>query len=381
MRLLIRLIGLILYSGFLILIAPLSLWMMFNAQTWIGQGLAGIGLLTLLLPILILRHYQRRSQHKIWGLSAVLLSFIFISFLIIVVLSAPSGIPDPTSPVQHRFFREDDFGRFALTNIIPESEQVNLGFLLMTYLDPYITAEQSNRVSAFTMDLYREMEQDDHFHELGSVMGLAYRQLYGQPFDTGHYYLYVPQTEQNEPLPALIFLHGSAGNFKTYTWIWSKLAEQEGFVLIAPSYGFGNWDTVGVTTVIEAIEDAKQAANLDEEQLYLAGLSNGGLGVSRTASEYPELFKGLIFLSPVFDTTIVDETEFQTMWAERPILVITGEADKRIPLEYVQNRVAKMQNGRINVTAVYYPNEDHFLTFSQPENIMADVANWISANE
>ena len=248
----------------------------------------------------------------------------------------------------------------------------------MPYADPFLTGEQSSRVSAFTMDLYHEMEQDQNFRELGSVLGLAYNELIGRPFDMGHYYLYIPQEKSERPLPVIVFLHGSAGNFKTYTWIWSKLAEAEGVAIIAPSYGFGNWDEAGVVTVLQAIEDAKQLIDIDENQIYLAGLSNGGLGVSQLALEAPEMFQGLIFLSPVMDTNIVDSPPFQAQWANRPVLVISGEDDKRIPVNYVEQRVAIMEQENIDVTTIIYPHEDHFLLFSQPENILENVAEWLS---
>lgn len=381
MSFILSIISLVFYSGYLLLVAPLSLWMLFNGQTWVGRGLALAGLLSLLIPLLIIRHRRQQNGRKIWGQTAVLLTITIVGFLLVVILSAPSGQPNPDSPVQHRFFREVNFNQYALTNIIPESEQVNLGFLLMTFIDPYITAEQASRVSKLTMAHYREMEQNDDFHELGSAMGLAYRQLYGQPYDVGHYYLYIPLTEQDAPLPALVFLHGSAGNFKAYTWIWSKFAEQQGFVIIAPSYGFGSWDAAGADTVIQAIEDAGTIVDIDPERLYLAGLSNGGLGVSQVAANYPDRFRGLIFLSPVFNTTIVDGPAFQAAWADRPVLIISGEADKRIPISYVRQRADNFRDGRINLTTAYYPNEDHFLTFSQPENIMTTVTTWINQTE
>jgi pimeloyl-ACP methyl ester carboxylesterase len=295
-----------------------------------------------------------------------------------VSLQIPSGNPGPNSPVHHRYFRDEGYGRFTLTSIIPETEQVNLGFTLMPYVDPLLTVAQSRRVSAFTMDLYREMEQDPNFYELGSAMNLAYAELWGRPFDVGHFYLYVPHNRPEVPLPAIVFLHGSAGNFKAYTWVWSKLAEAEGFVIIAPSYGFGNWDEAGAATVLQAIDDAKQFANIDENQIYLAGLSNGGLGVSQLAHMAPEMFQGLIFLSPVLDTNIVDSTQFQTAWVNRPVLVISGEIDKRIPLDYVKQRIANLESANVNVTARIYPNEDHFLVFSQPDSVMQTVAEWLS---
>jgi hypothetical protein len=40
-----------------------------------------------------------------------------------------------------------------------------------------------------------------------------------------------------------------------------------------------------------------------------------------------------------------------------------------------------MQNGGLIVTTSYYPDEDHFLTFSQPESTMDDVADWLNGGK
>lgn len=374
-----KLLLLAISTGYFLLVAPLATWLLFNAQTAVGLLLAIIGLLSLLLPIL--SALPHRKQNKFLRRAPAFVVFLLVALGTAVFLQIPSGNPGLSSPVQHRYFRGGGYGRFALSSIIPESEQVNLGFTVMSYVDPLLTVEQSRRVSAFTMDLYQEMEQDPNFHELGSAMNLAYAELWGRPFGVGHYYLYVPQNAPETPLPAIVFLHGSAGNFKAYTWVWSKLAEAEGYVIIAPSYGFGNWDAAGANTVLQAIDDAKQFANIDENQIYLAGLSNGGLGVSHLAQMAPELFQGLIFLSPVMDTHIVDSAKFQAAWANRPMLVISGEDDKRIPLSYVEQRIAAMQQASIDVTFIIYPNEDHFLVFSQPKSVTQEVSVWLKAQE
>ncbi len=377
MRTLLKLIFFTLYFGYILFIIPPSLWLLFNAQTWIGRGFGICGLLPLPLPLLLIRWYRQRAKRKIWGGSFALITMTLVGFFVAVLLAAPSGNPGTESPVQHRFFSESKFHRFSPTNVIPEIEQMNLGFLLMPYLDPILTVEQANRVSVFTLDLYREMERNNDFHELGSMLGLPYADLFGLPVNSGHSYLYVPQNKPDSPLPAIVFLHGSGGNFKTYTWVWSKLAEAEGFVIIAPSYGFGNWDQDGVDAVLQAIEDANQVVNIDEDRLYLAGLSNGGLGVSQLADEVPEMFQGLIFLSPVMATHIVDSPAFQEKWQNRPVLVISGAVDRRIPIGYIEQRVSTMEMGEIDVSTVIYPNEDHFLLFSQPQSVMEDMANWL----
>jgi pimeloyl-ACP methyl ester carboxylesterase len=77
-------------------------------------------------------------------------------------------------------------------------------------------------------------------------------------------------------------------------------------------------------------------------------------------------------------TDLVDGAEFQKMWRDRPVLVITGEVDHRIPMTYVEQRVANLRDGKVTVSARFYPEEDHFLFFSQPDNVLGDISHWLS---
>ncbi len=338
------------------------------------------GLAVAVLPAAILGRWFSLTYRAFWGWTSLALSAVFIGLTGIILLAAPDGGEAwPGSLVSHRFTGETTFQRYALTNIIPEVEQVNLGFLLAPYLDPIITLEQARRVSAFTLELYQELENDLNFQRLGSVMGWAYAEVIGRPFDVGHYYLYVPQKRSDGPLPAILFLHGSGGNFKAYTWAWAKFAEKQGFVIIAPSFGFGNWSRPGgLAAASLALDDAATLIEIDPDRVYLAGLSNGGLGVSELAATFPERFRGLILLSPVMDTEIVNSAEFHDSWRESPILVITGEADQRIPVSYVERQVSVLQTGGVDVTYIAYPGEDHFLFFSQLTNVLSDISAWLS---
>jgi len=315
----------------------------------------------------------------LWGGSTALLGVVIVALLGVILFKTPTGHPAPTSPVQHRFTQQSRFHRYTLTNIIPEAEQVNLGFLVMPYLDPILTAEQSQRVAAFTNDLYREMESDANFHQLGSVMGWTYAELFRRPFNVGHYYLYIPESASEAPLPAIVFLHGSAGNFKAYTWLLSKLAERRGLVIIAPSFGFGNWrQSGGVEAVLDALDDAAQLVEINQDEVYLLGLSNGGLGVSQLAARSPERFRGLVFISPVMDTELVAQKSFHDLWQNRSVLIISGENDQRVPISYVKKRVSTLQSGGVDVTALTYPGEDHFLLFAQPKRVLDDISAWLS---
>jgi phospholipase/carboxylesterase len=209
-------------------------------------------------------------------------------------------------------------------------------------------------------------------------MGWAYAELAGLPYDVGHYYLYIPKNRPDGPLPALLFLHGSAGNFKSYMWLWAKLAEEQGLVIIAPSFGFGSWrPPVSMQAVLAAVDDAATVVPLDSTQIYAVGLSNGGIVTSQLGKNFPERFRGLIYLSPVLPPKIVDQEPFLTNWPERPMLIITGAADRRIPLENIKQHVATLEAAGVVLTTKIYPDEDHFLFFSQPENVLNDISIWL----
>ncbi len=375
-------LGVILYAGYCVVLGTSSGWFLFTAPTWVGRLIGLTGFVLAGLPLAGWLWF--RLQRLVWRRLALGLAAFPLLAVASVLLRTPSGIPPAGSPVQQRFSQPDTtFPRYTLSNVAPEAEQIHLGFLWAVAADPHFTLEQSRRVSPFTMALYREMERDRNFRAMGSAMGWAYAELLGLPFDSGHYFLYIPRTHGAGPLPAVVFLHGSVGNFKTYTWVWSKFAEEHGFVIIAPSFGFGNWDRPGGdTAVFRALDDAQRVLAesgvvVDPARVYLAGISNGGIGVSRAALASPERFAGLIFLSPVLPPSILDTAKFKAQWAQRPVLVIAGMADERIPLAYVRQRAAALRAGSVNVTLREYPDEDHFLFFSQPEALLQDVAEWL----
>jgi pimeloyl-ACP methyl ester carboxylesterase len=372
----------LLYGCLALLGLAISLWWLFYAATAWGRWVACGGLALIGLPGALSLRYTQRHKGALWGWISSGLALAAIAILTGVVLAAPSGDASPGSPVSQRFTTNTRFPRYTISNIVPEAEQINLGFVVMPYLDAIFTHEQARRVRGFTLDLYREMEQDSGFRALGSAMGWAYADLFGQPYDAGHYYLYIPQNRPVTPLPAIVFLHGSMGNFKTYTWVWSSLAEELGYVIIAPSFGFGNWrEPGGVEAVVKALADAQTVVELDETRLYLAGLSNGGLGVSLLADAAPGRFRGLIFISPVMATEVVDRPAFQSAWAGRPVLVVTGQADERVPVAYVTERAKRLERGGVAVKSILYPNEDHFLFFAQRERVIADVSRWLRAED
>lgn len=366
----------------LLLLLPLSVWLLFHFQTPSGLALAMGGVAAFLLPVAWLgsRHSARRS--RFWRNCRNVLASSLAVCLLVVFLRVPNGRPPADSPIQHRFFCSTKFAAYSIANVVPEIEQINAGFFAMPLLDSIFSQRQARAVRPFTLALYREMEADPNFHQIGSVLGWSYAEMFGRTFNIGHYYLYRPRKPAAGPRPALVFLHGSLGNFKTYTWVWSKLAERNGMVVIAPSFGAGNWDQPGgMAAVLAALDDAKKIVSIDDQRIFLAGLSNGGLGVCRLAQAAPRIFRGLLCLSPVLISEVLRDRSFQENWRGRNVLVISGEQDERIPWQYVAGQVEVMKSAGVRVTVRTFPGEDHFLFFSQPGPILAEVERWMRQAE
>jgi hypothetical protein len=112
------------------------------------------------------------------------------------------------------------YPRYAVSNVIPEIDQMKFGSYLAPALDPIITLRSAAKLRALTTDVYRAMDADPRFYPLGSAMSYAYSDL-----SSGHLYTYVPEHAAAERLGALVFLHGSAGNFKVYTHLLTRVAD------------------------------------------------------------------------------------------------------------------------------------------------------------
>ncbi len=298
-----------------------------------------------------------------------------------LVIASPNGRPREGARVQNRYSEGGwNYQRFALGALLPEIDQFQLIFRLLPVADSLFTIKQAHVLTGLTRAIYAKMEADADFHALGSVMPDVYDQVWGRHFDRGHYFLYIPpHLDRTTPAPALIFLHGAGGNFKAYTWLLSRVADERGMVLIVPSFGMGSWNAEhGVPAVLAALNDAAKVIPMDMGQVHLAGLSNGGLGVSHVAaSGAGRLFRSLIFLSPVFDEEDLGSKNFWIQGRDKPVLIVTGEDDDRVPLQYVLSCAAILRTSGARVDMSAYAGADHLLIFSHSDEFLEQLSAWL----
>ena len=73
--------------------------------------------------------------------------------------------------------------------------------------------------------------------------------------------------------------------------------EKYPFILISPQLksNYGSWPS---SYVIQVLNHVKKYLRIDDRRVYLTGLSLGGLGVWRTAGDYPEIFAAIAPICP-----------------------------------------------------------------------------------
>jgi pimeloyl-ACP methyl ester carboxylesterase len=186
----------------------------------------------------------------------------------------------------------------------------------------------------------------------------------------GHLFVYTPIDAGDERLPLLLFLHGSGGNFKVYTHLLRNVADRRRCVVVAPSFGFGNWYRPGGTETIERARTfAEQQLHTDPARVILMALSNGGTGATRVLASSARPFAATIFLSAVMEPEVMEMEAFARAVEGRPSLLLTGARDDRIPLRHELVAEERLREAGALVEMLVDPGEDHFLWFDRPEDV------------
>lgn len=359
---------------------PLSLFGLCCVITWQGLLLSAAAGLLGLGPLLYWIGDERGS---------VLQMRLGITFVLAACIGSAAVLwqtPDARAPETARIHsRYSDGGwhydRFSIGSVLPETDQIHLGYAVASAFDPFFNQKQWRELSALTDAIYAEIQADADFTAAGSALPMIYREITFGQFRDGHYFHYIPaKVDRSRPTPALVFLHGSGGNFKAYIWLLSKIADELGITVIAPTFGLGNWEKKGgYEAITRAIADAGKHAAIDPEQIHLMGLSNGGKGMCLAESSEGPKFRTLIFLSAVLHNRISPST-LATRLKNRPALVLSGGSDDHVPWDYVSGYAEKLGSGGMHVTIRCFDHDDHFLVFRKRTEVLQTIRRWIGDN-
>ncbi len=366
-----RLLGICLVFSLLAAAVPsalIALFLLVDGETWAGRLFA---FSWLFMCASVFCFYQRLRKGRGGGIRilAIVVGGTVLGFALCFLL-APSGKSSSQSKLQSVFLGGHGYSKWTPPALVPEWDQIKLGADLIPYADNLMTREKSVRMKTLFRTAYQEMAKDPEFAAVGSVMGCVYADAFGVRCGHKHLFAYVPEHKPGQKLPVILFLHGSVGNFKAYTWTWKRLADARQVAIVAPSFGFGNWDQDGGVEMVDTAYDyIAHHAELDASRVVLAGLSNGGIGVSRAFCRTPERYKGLIYISAVMEEEVMASQEFVKACVGKRILALHGDQDERIPLRYVKGPLASL-SAKVEVQTQFYSGEDHFLFLSKRDELL-----------
>ena len=181
------------------------------------------------------------------------------------------------------FFRDVDFGLMAGGATIAPEEPPG---------DVHITRVYA---SAGFPNAFFEGRHPSRSLEGMDIDGTIYNGRY-QP-----YRLFVPASYRAnpEPAPLLPLLHGWGGDHKGFNpasnAFWDDVVRPNR-ALVAKVLGAGNrvwYEHLGELDVLQVIEDVKANYAIDDDRVYLGGVSMGGLGTVKIAEAHPDLFAGI----------------------------------------------------------------------------------------
>ncbi len=164
---------------------------------------------------------------------------------------------------------------------------------------------------------------------------------------------YIPR-RLADPLPVVLVLHGSGSNAERMrsatAWAFEQLADREGAVVVYPEGFEGHWNDcrregdfaakrLGVDDVsfLRAVvarlggDPALGARQIDAEEVFVTGLSNGGHMALRLALEAPDFVAGVAAIAASLPAE--SNSGCTPVGKAVPVLLLNGDADPVSPYE------------------------------------------------
>jgi predicted peptidase len=173
----------------------------------------------------------------------------------------------------------------------------------------------------------------------------------------------------DEPLPLILFLHGAGesgrdGVKQTTVGIGPAIERDPSrfpalVVFPQASRGYG-WRGFNLEAAIAALDDVTGAYEVDDDRVYVTGISMGGYGTWAAALAQPKRFAALVPVCGGLDFTIGSTIPAAaSRIAHIPQWVFHGDADNIIPVVESRSMVDALLTAGANVTYTEYEGVRH----------------------
>lgn len=361
--------------GWVALLLVLAPWLIFFARTPRGrvEGCFGLVLDTALVPgIVWLATGGELAGHVALGA---------LGLLVLCVVAATRFMRetgDGTGAVGSHFLREAPAPESNGWSDI-ENEYAWLLVRVLTRVVPLMIPADEGRAARRTVDeLLRGVETHPDYAGLSRVGETQGYRLMRGILDPQHCYSYRPAPRApNERFGMLVFLHGHGSNMLFLVHALRPLCDRLRLCLVAPTFGYGNWEAPGGSAAVErAARFGCAAWNPDPARVLLMGFSQGGAGVGRAAADRPDRYAGLVFVSATMELPVLGSEAFVSGWEGRNVFVIQGDRDWNVKPATVDAAVQQLETDGVRVTQHRDPAAAHFLFFAQLDTVTDVVCDW-----
>ncbi len=263
-----------------------------------------------------------------------------------------------------------DIGGRAEVTVAVENDFLGMAVGLMTRVNPLLSRAQAAAIRDTLADDFEAMAERPELERLPSMLpwGVDFTKS-----DREHGYVYCPPHAVGAKLPLLIVCHGHGGNPLVGCLPWEGLADDLGFVAAFPTFGYGNWEHPDAAAAILRCRKAvTERFAVDGGRVVLAGISQGGCGVTRGATA--ATWAGLVYVSPTMEPQRFD-ADFAAM-SRAPVLVAQGGRDINVKPRTVDAGVAALRAAGLEVTYVQDPDADHFYFFEKRADFAEQFRAW-----
>ena len=190
------------------------------------------------------------------------------------------------------------------------------------------------------------------------------------------YLLSLPEgyTESEESWPLILFLHGAGERGTDLSQVAKhgppKLAADGNkdlpFIIVSPQLPQGTWWTgeLQMDTLNALLDDIVARHRVDEDRIYVTGLSMGGYGTWHMAAAYPDRFAAI---APICGGGNPGDA---AKIAHLPIWVFHGEKDRAVTIDKSEEMVEALKKAGSDVKFTVYPDAGHNVwtrTYNNPE--------------
>jgi predicted esterase len=146
-----------------------------------------------------------------------------------------------------------------------------------------------------------------------------------------HYGLFVPESyDPAKPHALVICLHGMGFTGEAYLERWaSRLGD--GYVLACPTLPYADWwSRTAEELVLATIQEVQRHYAIDQDRIFLTGMSNGGIGTYIIGMHHADRFAALAPMAGGLEDVLFP---FLQNLRHTPVYVLHGATDEVMPIQ------------------------------------------------